>query len=144
MKKIRTIIDYCLLIIFGFIFIYHIVFTAILDISFFSILTNAGHIFVASVSITLLSLLISVTTSKNIFESKYPLELNKIFRIVILLQFAFYVIILLDFLRIPKSYGDLSKLPLRHYIVGNLPILIWLARVYFKRLVTIENKLIYQ
>ena len=41
---------------------------------------------------------------------------------------------------IKKVMKYLYPYTIRFYIIGNFPI-IWLARVYFKRLVNVENKL---
>jgi len=141
MKNIRLFLDYFLVITYCFVFIFHLFFTAIFKIEHYSIFTNAGYIFVTCISLILLSLLISLVTLKNIFNSYYPLELNSHFRIVIFSQFVIHICILIDYLQIPNSYGDFINLPTRYYVIGNLPIFIWLTRVYFQRLVKIENKL---
>ena len=141
MKLLKRTIDHFVLIIYGLLFVYHLVFGAIFEIKIHKLLSVAGNSFGVPIAYLLVIILLSMVTPKDIFTSFKPFEFTKSFRLVMIVQLLIQVCVMIDYHRLPDHYENFTRLPLRYHLINSGPIFLWAIRTVFRRLVFIENEL---
>lgn len=137
-KKLTTLADVTIVIYLIILFIARI-FVVEINIGFPNSIVVLSRIS-NTIPLILVGLLIGLLKKENIAESIYPIRLNNGFRIMIIIQIVFHLILWNDFFQHPLSY-DFKNVSFRRYFIKDLPLYVWLLRVYFQRWTAIENQL---
>jgi len=89
---------------------------------------------------TVFGYLIYLIPVNEVFESFQKLYLNERFRLYIIIQIVFGLVLFQDSFIHPSIY-DFAKKPFSKSYIKDIPFYIWLLGVFFKRIMTIEKKL---
>jgi len=89
---------------------------------------------------TFLGFMIYLIPVNEMFENLQNLSLNKRFRLYIIIQIVFGLVLFQDSFIHPSTY-NFAKKPFSKSYIKDIPFYIWLLGVFFKRIMTIEKKL---
>ena len=140
MKKTLLItIDTTITAILCVLFIYHTLVVNGVNMGNPNTLFTLSEITLSSLPLILIGFLICLLRKENVFDNVYPIQFNKSFRIMIVIQLCWYSIMWKDSFIHPLAY-DFDRVSLRKSIIKDFPLYIWFLRVYFQRLIIIEKK----
>ena len=140
-KNLLVILDTTIAVVLFFLFVYHTLVVIGINIGNPNSLFVLSEISLSNLPLILIGFLICLLRKENVFENVYPIQFNKSFRVMIVIQLCWYFIMWKDSFVHPISY-DFNRISFRRSLIKDLPLYIWLLRVYFKRLIAIENKCI--
>jgi len=140
-RTLLTTIDTTITAILFVLFIYHTLVVSGVNMGNPNTLFILSEITLSSLPLILIGFLVCLLRKENVFDNIYPIQFNKSFRVMIVIQLFWYTIMWKDSFVHPLAY-NFNRYSLRRSVITDLPLYIWLLRVYFKRLIAIENKCI--
>jgi len=143
MKRTLLTIDTTITAILFVLFIYLTLVVSGVNMGNPNTLFTLSEISLSSLPIILIGFLICLLRKENVFDNVYPIQFNKSFRIMIIIQLCWYIIMWKDSFVHPLAY-DFDRLSLRKSIIKDLPLYIWFLRVYFQRLIVIEKNRLFK
>ena len=138
-RTLLTTIDTTITAILFVLFIYHTLVVSGVNMGNPNTLFILSEITLSSLPLILIGFLVCLLRKENVFDNIYPIQFNKSFRVMIVIQLCWYFIMWKDSFVHPISY-DFNRISFRRSLIKDLPLYIWFLRVYFQKLNNIENE----